>query len=67
MSLFNANKPEYKTKDCPECEGRGYIPCPFCEATGCEYPSSKFGKCQKCDGTGKFKCRTCWGLGWLKK
>lgn len=66
MSFFVPKKPEIKTRDCPECEGRGYIPCPYCEATGCEFPSSKVGYCDHCEGTGKFKCFDCGGLGWFR-
>ena len=66
MSILGLGKqqPPLKTKDCPECEGKGYIICPECDGkvfwpgvSGKNYP------CPDCSGSGKAECFLCKGTG----
>lgn len=66
MSFFNANKPEMKTKECPDCEGKGYIICSECDGKGKFYPYNSISYCNHCHGNGKFTCIKCHGFGWIK-
>lgn len=68
MSILGLGKqqPPLKTKDCPECEGKGYIICPECDGKGKFYPFNSISYCNHCNGKGKYTCDNCHGLGWVK-
>ncbi len=68
MSILGLGKqqPPLKTKDCPECEGKGYIICPECDGKGKFYPFNSISYCYHCNGKGKYTCDNCHGLGWVK-
>lgn len=68
MSILGLGKqqPPLKTKDCPECEGKGYIICPECDGEGKFYPFNSISYCYHCNGKGKYTCDNCHGLGWVK-
>ena len=68
MSILGLGKkqPELKTKNCPDCEGKGYIICPECDGKGKFYPFNSISYCYHCNGKGKYTCDNCHGLGWVK-
>lgn len=64
MGLIFGRKPQEDLKDCPECEGRGYHECKYCDGSGYETSYTKK-KCSECGGSGKLTCRTCNGFKWV--
>ena len=68
MSILGKRKkqPELKTKNCPDCEGKGYIICDECNGEGRYYPYTSISYCDHCKGKGKYTCMTCRGFGWIR-
>jgi len=57
---------EIETLACSECNGRGYITCPYCEEGQVDCPECE-GRgrvtCSECDGEGEVACPECEGRG----
>lgn len=66
MGLIFGRKPQEDLKDCPDCDGKGYHECRYCEGSGREFAFNPTApKCSECGGSGKITCRTCNGFKWV--